>query len=123
MDGRLPFSRLTFDAAKSSQADQSIMGGAVGRELMLVLAVCTAVAIVTLACLGPLAGKVEARADIKNYLKGPNLFYPSGYDRPGPMNLTIQTIGWNAATIVGNVGIGNGSVRTFDQTGTFDVEY
>ncbi len=124
MADRLPFSRLTFDTAKGSQADQSIMGGAVGRALILILAVCTAVAIVTIACAGPLAGKAEARANIQDYLKGPDLFYPRFHDVNGSSTkLVIDTVGWNATRIAGNVGIGNGSVKTFDQTHTYDVEY
>lgn len=71
-----------------------------------------------------LAGKAEARANIQDYLKGPNLFYPARHDVNGtPTKFVIDTIGWNATRIAGNVGIGNGSVRTFDQTSTFDVEY
>jgi hypothetical protein len=86
--------------------------------------VALAIAVIVMTAVAFLfAGEDAARADIRNYLKGPNLFYPSGSDRPGPVNLTIQTAGWNATRIAGNVGIGNGSVRTFDRTSTFDVEY
>lgn len=124
MAGRLPFSRLTFDTAKGSQADQSIMGGAVGIALKPVLAVCVAIAIVTIACIGPLSGKAAARANIQDYLKGPNLFYPRFHDVNGSSTkFVIDTVGWNATRIAGNVGIGDGSVKTFDQTSTFDVEY
>jgi hypothetical protein len=124
MADRLPFSRLTFDTAKGSQADQSIMGGVVGGAWRPVLAVLAAIAVVTIACAGPLTGKAEGRADLQNYLKGPNLFYPARHDVNGTSTkFVIDTIGWNATRIAGNVGIGNGSVRTFDQTSTFDVEY
>jgi hypothetical protein len=71
-----------------------------------------------------ITGKADARANINNYLsKGPNDFYPSGYDREGPMKLAIDTVGWNATRIAGNLGIGNGSVRTFDQASTYETDY
>ena len=108
---------------KSPQADQFTMGDAVGGASNTFLAVCALAIIVTIVCISGFAEKTNARASIQDYLKGPNLFYPSGYDRPGPVNLTIQTIGWNATRTAGNLGIGNGSVRTFDRTSTFDVEY
>lgn len=95
-----------------------------GRASYLLLAVLAVVIILGIACAGALPQKAEARANFTDFVtKGPNEFYPGGYDRPGPVNLTIQTVGWNATRIAGNLGIGNGSVRTFDQTSTFDVEY
>ena len=99
------------------------MGGAAGGVMKIHVALVAA-AIVMMAASGAFfAGKADARANVQDYLKGPNLFYPSGYDRPGPMNLSVQTVGWNATRVAGNLGIGNGSVRTFDRTSTFDVEY
>ena len=99
------------------------MGGDAGGAWKPFLAVCALAFAITVIFVGPLAGKAAARAELQNYLQGPNLFYPARYDQPGPTNLTIQTVGWNVTRLAGNVGIGNGSVRTFDQTHTFDVEY
>jgi hypothetical protein len=99
------------------------MGREAGGAFSLFYVALAIVVIVTVAWISGFMEKADARANIQDYLKGPNLFYPSGYDRPGPMNLTIQTVGWNVTRIAGNVGIGNGSVRTFDRTSTYDVEY
>jgi hypothetical protein len=96
----------------------------VGREEYLFLAVCAAAIVLAAAYAGGLAYKAEARANFTSYLtKGPGGFYPATYDKPGPMNLSIQTMGWNMTRLAGNLGIGNGSVRTFDRTSTYDVEY
>ena len=76
------------------------------------------------ACLGGLAGRAGAYADIRNYLQGPNLFYPAKHDLNGTaVKQVIDVLGWNSTAIDGNVGIGNGSARIFDDTSTFDVEY
>ncbi len=69
-------------------------------------------------------GRADGRADIQNYLKGPNLFYPRFHDLNGSATKqVIDVLGWNQTRLAGNVGIGNGSVRTFDLTHTYDVEY
>jgi hypothetical protein len=71
-----------------------------------------------------MVGKAQARANINDYLRtGANSFYPSGHDRPGPTSLVIDTVGWNATRIMGNIGIGNGDTAIFDLTSTRDVDY
>ena len=70
-----------------------------------------------------LVGKAEARANINDYFKGPNDFYPARHDIEGPTKFVIDTIGWNATRIDGNLGIGSGDVSLFDLTSTRDVEY
>ena len=100
------------------------MGRGEGRALKLAFVAGTAVVIIAIACAGMLAVKASARADIQNYLKGPNDFYPSGSGVNGsPVKLVIDTVGWNATRIKGNLGIGDGSVSVFDYASTRDVEY
>ncbi len=100
------------------------MGGVVGGTSNVFLVVCAAAVILTIACAGGMIGKAQARANINDYLwTGANDFYPSGYDRPGPVSLAIDTVGWNATRIMGNVGIGNGDTAIFDLTSTEDADY
>lgn len=77
------------------------------------------------ACAGVLSGKAEARANIRDYLvTGPNGFYPGGHGVNGSATkAVIDVLGWNATRIMGNVGIGDGSVSIFNQTSTMDVDY
>lgn len=63
--------------------------------------------------------KVEARANINEYLNqmhgAPNGFEPSGWNTPGTATwLDVQlTAGWKHMTVMGNLGIGDGSIATF----------
>ncbi len=67
-----------------------------------------------------------ARANIEDYLsKGPNDFYPGGHDVNGsPVKQVIDVLGWNATSIIGNLGIGNNSISLFNSTSQmYDVDY
>ena len=100
------------------------MGVWVGDSFRITVAVLLVAFALAGALAAGLTGKAEARANILDYLKGPNLFYPARHDLNGSSTkFVIDTLGWNATRIAGNVGIGNGSVKTFDQTSTYDVEY
>ena len=49
---------------------------------------------------------------------------PMGYNMTGSAPwLDVQTVGWNAVKIGGNVGIGDGSYRTLKYTSTPDTKY
>ncbi len=94
------------------------------RVLIACILVCVAAIILTAACAGTLVGKAEARANIQDYFKGPNDFYPARHDLNGSSTkFVIDTIGWNATAVIGNLGIGNASPSIFDLTSTRDVEY
>ena len=101
------------------------MIGNTGGIARIVVAVFIAAAIVAGGCAGAITGKVAARANINDYLsKGPNEFYPARHDVNGSMaKQVIDVLGWNATSIDGNVGIGDGSVSVFDLTGTHEVDY
>jgi hypothetical protein len=108
---------------KIRHVNQFITGDTVVRVLIACILVSIAAIILTAACAGMLAGKAEARANIQDYFKGPNDFYPARHDVEGPTKLVIDTVGWNATAVIGNAGIGNGDVSLFDVTSTQDVEY
>jgi hypothetical protein len=120
----LPASLFTVVNHKSPQADLSIMGVRMGSSFRITVLFLFVAFVLAGALAVSLVEKASARADINSYVSnGPNGFYPSGHDRPGPAKLVIDTVGWNATRIAGNLGIGNGSVKTFDRTSTYDVEY
>lgn len=69
-------------------------------------------------------GEACARANIVDYLNqqygAPNGFEPSGWNRNGTATwLDVQlTAGWKHMSVMGNLGIGNGSVATFGDVGS-----
>lgn len=64
------------------------------------------------------AGKVEARANISDYLySAPNSWEPVGYNVNGTAaHQVVDRLGWNKIKIMGNVGIGNGSMQAFNDS-------
>lgn len=74
---------------------------------------------------GTQPAKVEARANLTAYASTPpGSWEPMGYDVNGTAPwLVIQTLGYNATTILGNVGIGNGGVKMLNNTSNRDVNY
>jgi hypothetical protein len=70
-------------------------------------------------------GKAYADANLSAYMSVvcPN-WEPMGYNATGTAPwLDVQTLGWNAVKIGGNVGIGDGSYRTLKNTSTPDGKY
>ncbi len=69
--------------------------------------------------------KVEARANLMKYTSvPPNGWEPVGYKVNGTAEkYIVDTLGWNAVKIMGNVGIGDGSVRTLNNSSNQDITY
>jgi hypothetical protein len=63
-------------------------------------------------------GRAEARADISDYLySAPNSWEPVGYNVNGTAaHQVVDRLGWNKIKIIGNVGIGNGSMQAFNDS-------
>ena len=69
--------------------------------------------------------KASAAANLTAYMSVvcPN-WEPMGYNITGTAPwLDVQTLGWNAVKIGGNVGIGDGSYRTLKNTSTPDTKF
>jgi hypothetical protein len=69
--------------------------------------------------------KASARANLTAYLTvPPNSWEPKGYNVTGSAPwLDVQTVGWNAVKLMGNVGIGDGSFRALNATSNPVVNY
>ncbi len=76
----LPASLFTVVSHKRPQADLYIMGDRVGSSFRITVAVLMVAFALAGALAAGLTGKAEARANIQDYLKGPNLFYPAKHD-------------------------------------------
>ncbi len=61
---------------------------------------------------------VSARADISDYLySAPNSWEPAGYNVNGTAaHQVVDRMGWDKINIIGNVGIGNGSIQAFNDS-------
>jgi hypothetical protein len=70
-------------------------------------------------------GRAEARANLTAFTTAPpNSWEPMGYNVTGTAPwLMVQAMGWNAFKLMGNVGIGDGSVRTLNGVSNRDVNY
>ncbi|WP_128859893.1 hypothetical protein [Methanocella paludicola] len=71
------------------------------------------------------AEKAEANANLTAYKTvPPNSWEPMGYNMTGTAPYFItHTLNWSNTRIMGNLGIGDGSVRTLNDTSNRDVNY
>lgn len=101
------------------------MGGGIGQMLRSAsLALFVVLLLLTmLTCMQ--AGKAYARANLATYMTlQPNSWEMSGYNVNGTAaKLTVDTIGWNATKMIGNVGLGDGSVSALKQTSNKAVNF
>ena len=69
--------------------------------------------------------KVEARANLTAYLSVPPTDWePEGYNTTGTAPYYIvHTLGWTPTSMMGNVGIGDGSERALNNSSNQDVNY
>jgi len=69
--------------------------------------------------------RVDARIDIGDIAgMGPNQYELIGADVDGSATkYVVDTLGWNATRVIGNVGIGDGSVAIFDLYSPDEVDY
>lgn len=101
------------------------MKGGVGGHLKAGAIVLSSVIImlIVFTCTQPV--NVQARANLTAYLTVPHTSYePLGYNLTGTAPwLDVKTVGWDAVKIMGNVGIGDGSVRTLNATSNPNINY
>lgn len=86
--------------------------------LLIVLLLLTA-----LTCMQ--AGKAFARASLSTYVNmPPSGWEPGGYDVNGTaIKLNVDTLGWNSTRIMGNIGMGDGSVSALKHLSNPDVNF
>ncbi len=101
------------------------MGVSIGYRLKWAAVFFIVSIVFLMAIAGTQPAKVEARANLTAYASTPpGSWEPMGYNVNGTAPwLAIQTLGYNATTILGNVGIGNGGVKTLNNTSNRDVNY
>lgn len=71
------------------------------------------------------AAPAEARANLTAYTtSGPNTWQMKGFNVSGSAPLFIRdTLGWNSTNMLGNVGLGNGSLDSLNATGNRVIDY
>lgn len=71
------------------------------------------------------APAAEARANLTAYTtSGPNTWQMKGFNVSGSAPLFIRdTLGWNSTNMLGNVGLGNGSLDALNATGNRVIDY
>ncbi len=71
------------------------------------------------------AAPAEARANLTAYTtSGPNTWQMKGFNVSGSAPQFIRdTLGWNSTNMLGNVGLGNGSLETLNATGNRVIDY
>lgn len=71
------------------------------------------------------ARRADARASLLGYTtKDPNGWEPGGFNVTGTAaNYTVATLGWNQTMLMGNVGLGNGSVSALKSISNPDVNF
>jgi len=71
------------------------------------------------------APPAEARANLTAFTtSGPNTWQMKGFNVSGSAPLFIRdTLGWNNTRMLGNVGLGNGSLDALNATGNRVIDY
>jgi hypothetical protein len=92
------------------------------KALAFILAI-TALFLSVLVCIGP--QEAGARANQTAYMTAPpNTWELKGFNVSGTAPwFIIQTLGWNKTNMLGNVGIGNGSLSALNATGNRVINY
>lgn len=101
------------------------MSGSDGRLISAASCILLITAILLVIMTGMQAGKAYARASLATYVTMPTgSWEPGGYDVNGSATkLTVDTLGWNATRIMGNVGIGDGSFSALKRMSNPDGNY
>ena len=110
---------------KNPYTDSPIMGVSMGCQLKAVAIVFTSITFLLFIFTGLQAERVEARANLTAYTSvPPNSWEPMWYNMTGTAPYFItHTLGWNNVKIMGNVGIGDGSVRFLNGTSNQNINY
>lgn len=101
------------------------MGVNIGCQLKEIATIFTLMVFLSAMFTGMQAEKAEANANLTAYKTvPPNSWEPMGYNMTGTAPYFItHTLNWSNTKIMGNVGIGDGSVRTLNDTSNRDVNY
>jgi hypothetical protein len=101
------------------------MGDSIGSRLKAAAVVFVLIAMFSMAYIGIQPEKADARANLTAYLSvPPNGWEPMGYNVNGSAPwLVVNTVGWNAVKLMGNVGLGDGSVNFLNATSNRDINY
>lgn len=101
------------------------MGANIGCQLKAIAMIFTLMVFSSAMFTGMQAEKAEANANLTAYKTvPPNSWEPMGYNMTGTAPYFItHTLNWSNTRIMGNVGIGDGSVRTLNDTSNREVNY
>jgi hypothetical protein len=101
------------------------MGVSIGYRLKAVAVIFFVVAFLSAVFTSMQAEKVEASANLTAYKTvPPNGWEPMGYNTTGTAPYFItHTLNWSNTRLMGNLGIGDGSVRALNATSNRDVNY
>lgn len=101
------------------------MGVSIGSRLKAVAMIIVLSALFLAAFAGTQPEKACARANLTAYLTVPPTDWePLGYNLTGTAPwFIVQSLGWNAVKIRGNVGIGDGSMRSLNLTSNENISY
>lgn len=101
------------------------MGDSIGIQLKAAAVVFMLTAILLSAFISTQAETACSRANLTAYqTTPPNSWEPKSYDVNGSAPwLAVNTVGWNAVKLMGNVGLGDGSVSFLNATSNRDINY
>ena len=110
---------------KTAYAHQPNMSGSDGHMLRSASSILLIIVLLMAAMIGMQAGKAYARASLATYVNNPpGTWEPSGYNVNGTaIKLDVDTLGWNSTRIMGNIGMGDGSVSAFKHLSNPDVNF
>lgn len=110
---------------KIQLVNNSIMSDNTGARLRTIAVAFILMGIFIPALVATQPEMADARANLTAYENVPPTGWePKGYNVNGSAPwLAVNTVGWNAVKIMGNVGLGNGSVRYLDANGNRDHHY
>ena len=101
------------------------MRGGIGFPIRAATAIPVVVVLLLAALTCALPEKVDASANLAAYMSAPSTAWePMGYNETGTAPwAVVKSLGWDTVKIMGNVGIGDGSVQTLKKASTPDVKF
>jgi hypothetical protein len=101
------------------------MSSGVGSRLKAVAVFLAMVTLLSAGFTGTLVGIADANASLRKIVTTP----PNSWELPGAdvngsvTKFIVDTMGWNVTKMVGNVGLGNGSVQALNRTSNQEINY
>jgi len=101
------------------------MSGSDGHMLRSASCILLLIVLLMAVMTGMQAGKAYARASLATYVSNaPGVWEPIGYNVNGTaVKLAVDVLGWNSTRIMGNVGLGDGSVSALKRMSYSNVEF